>query len=776
MKRHPAMLLSGLLLAAAVARPAAAVDFTYAGPDGTITYRYLPETGTLRDLQVIYNGRFVFSPAFDGGIRLFELGGTILRPQENRHATSLLEERYDGAAYLARFRWSNEAAALDFSVRLLREGKRLAIQVAAENGTGSVLEFGPGRTEGTPGPRVIDLPYGHSVLLTNGIFVSAVLDTEASASSGVWPQKAFFTDTSAAFGETAVYGLRTDGRRNRLRETLRLTVSPEATETFVFPANPVSAYRPALKSRVVLDLWRKTFAEASADVGEAAAYGFRDLLVILHEWQKYGYDNGLPSVLPAGEMFGGDAALRALSERVRRTGGLFALHTGYVDVFPNSDVWNPAHLALDSQGNPIKGWFNPIVPIQGFVLKPTLARAYATMCESDIHAAYGTTAAYLDVHTAILPAFKVDFDARAPGAARQSETLLRYRDLVGFTRSMHAGPVIGEGFGFSLAVWAGYIDAVEADPRSFFDYARDRPAVLAPVLPDYHLRGIRPLLAPQGAGYFERFASSRVAPFRQEDIEAYRATTIAYGNTGFLSNPFEKGFDFVETLRDYCFFKHLQEQDFDAAPLVIRYNVRGAVLPLSDALRLVVPAAGFDEVADVLREELGCMRIEYDNGLILWVNRTSWRNWDVIRNDAVFTLPPSGFLAVKGLQFLAYTALIDGRKKYYLWPAEAPCRGHLDFAIPSPLDFSAVKAENRSLFMREHVVRLTWRPNPDGPGSEKFLITLYEDGVRIPLGEVDGLTTSFVHRGIDRNRTYTYLIRTVNAEGRVGREVAATAD
>ncbi len=774
MTKNLVRLLAGVALAAALSRPAEAVDFTYAGPDCAITYRYVPETGTLRDLQIVYNGGFAFFPAYDGGIRLFELGGAFLRPQDNRHVTTVLQEGFEGAAYLARFRWSGEGAELDFSVRLRLEGKSLIVEFAAERRSGAVLEFGTGRTEGTPAPRVIVLPYGHSVLLTNGVFVSEVLDVAASASSGIWPQKSLYTETSAAFGSVAVYGSRSDGRRNALRETLRFAVSPDITDTFVFPANPVSDFRAELKNRVVLDLWRPTFAAASADVATLASCGFRDLFVILHEWQKYGYDNGLPTVVPAGEGYGGDGELRALSELARRNNGLFALHTNYVDFYPNSEVWNPADIALDSLGKPITAWFNTSVPIQSYLLKPTRVRAYATTAEPAVHAAYGTTAAYLDVHTAILPGFRVDFDARAPGAARQSETLLRYRDLVAFTRSMHGGPVAGEGMGFSLAIWAGYVDAIEADPRSYFDATGGRPGAAVPLLPDYFLKGVRPLFVPHGVGYFERFSSTRARPPGQADLEAYRAATIGFGNAGFLSNPFGKDIDFTEVLRDYCFVKHLQALYLNASPVIIRYNVGGAVLPLSDALRLVVPAAAFDEVDDVLREELGCLRIEYDNGLKIWVNRTASRYWDVTRNDALFTLPPSGFLAAKGYQLLAYTALIDGRKEYYLWPAEAPCRGHLDFAIPQPLDFAGSKVETRSLFLKETVVRLTWRPNPDSPGAAKFLIHLADGGARALLGEVDGATFSFLHRGIDKTRTYTYIIKAVNAEGRTGREAGTT--
>jgi len=143
------------------------------------------------------------------------------------------------------------------------------------------------------------------------------------------------------------------------------------------------------------------------------------------------------------------------------------------------------------------------------------------------------------------------------------------------------------------------VDAVEADPRSFFDYMGGQPGSRVALIPDYHLPGLRSLLVPHGAGYLERFASRPGPAYSQADLEAYRAATIGFGNAGFLSNPIGKGLDFVEILRDYCFVKHLQALYLDASPIAIRYNVQGAVLPLSDALRLVVPAAAFEEVDDV---------------------------------------------------------------------------------------------------------------------------------------------------------------------------------
>ena len=745
-----------------------AFDFTYSGPDCTIIYRFSPSTGTLSDLRVIYNQSFSFLPSNYGGITLFSLGGSLLRPREGKQATKVLEETNSGGIYTAKFRWTYNGENFDFAVSLQLSGKTLKIEYYADPLSQNVLEFSLERTEKTPDPKVVEMPYGHNVLFTNGIFISAILDSELSNSSTLSPLKTRFSSSSASFAYASTYRQLTDGRRNALQETVHLTVSPKIEDVFFRVLNPVSPYKNFLSNRVILDLWRKSFADCKNDLELLSSFGMRDLFAIIHVWQKYGYDDGLPSTYPAGNAYGGDLALREVSDLCLRNGYLLALHTNYVDFYPNSDVWTPSDLALEPNGTWVKSWYNLWTGTQSYLMKPSRALYYSQMYEPSIHDSYSTTASFLDVHTAILPSFKVDYDSRIPQAGKQKETFRYYKELLSYARNLHGGPVAGEGYGYSTSTWAGYVDAMEADPRSLFDSSRFRSGTQVPILVDYKLKVLHGLFVPHGAGYLERFYLDKYSNYEDWELERYRATEIAFANAGFISNSFDKGISLLEVLRDYCFLKHLQSYYLDASPLEILYNVRGAMKPLSEALQEILPGLSFNSVDDVLLEELAMVKVTYDNGFVLYVNRSQSVSWSVIEGGTSYLLPPGGFLARKGNEFLAYTALVNGVKSYYLWPAEGPCLGNLIDIIYSPLNFQGKKVMNRSLFQLEYINILAWEANPANKNIAKYRIYQVEEKQRIFLAEVDSSILSYWHRKVEKTKLYNYALVAVNDEGREG--------
>ena len=138
-------------------------------------------------------------------------------------------------------------------------------------------------------------------------------------------------------------------------------------------------------------------------------------------------------------------------------------------------------------------------------MKPSRALKYARIYEKKIHEAYGTNAGFLDVHSAVLPSYKVDYDASVPNAGKQSATLSQYRHLLTRTRAFHKGPVAGEGYGFSTRLWAGYVDALAADPRPTFFIERNQRATKVPTLVDYKLKILHHLFTAYGMGYLIRF-------------------------------------------------------------------------------------------------------------------------------------------------------------------------------------------------------------------------------------------------------------------------------
>ncbi|MCP4201926.1 MAG: hypothetical protein GY769_08330, partial [bacterium] len=463
---RPAAVVCGLL-ALALASPLGAVEFSHPAGDGEVVYRFTPATGTLNDLEVLYrgvNGEVVFRPAADGGITQFTLAGEIVETADRRHRVKLLKETHSDNAYKAKFRWRFGGESFKFAVEMRLEDKALVMDF--RSASEAVILFDLVRSEETPDPKIVDLPYGHKVLFADGLFTSALIDPRRSNASEIWPTKHYVSSTSASFAPWAFYRTLSNGERNPLRETVRIATSPQIEDTFFRPQNPVSPYRQALSKYLVVDLWRRSFADYLTDLGEVVARGFENIFTVVHVWQRHGFDNGLPTTLPPSPAMGGKAGLKEVSRLARDNGYLFSLHTNYVDFYPNSKSWRPAHLALSSEGEPIKAWFNPSTGGQSYLMKPSKAQRYARRVEPALHKKYDTNAGYLDVHSAILPSMKVDLDAKVKDSGRQLSTFEHYRDLIAFVRRTHEGPVAGEGKGGSSRIWAGYIDAVEADPRS----------------------------------------------------------------------------------------------------------------------------------------------------------------------------------------------------------------------------------------------------------------------------------------------------------------------
>jgi len=651
--------------------PVLGVDFLYQGPDCTILYRFTPETGTLHDLTVTYNGTFSFLPSNFGGISLFTLAGEELRPWEDRHVSQLIEESLSEGMYTARFRWSYQGDSFEFTFKAHLEGKRLVIEYASESE--NVIQFGFDRSEQTPDPKIVTMPYGHNVLYTNGIYISGIIDPKKSNASTVLPVHYYYSSTSTYFADGAEYKPLTSGHRNTLKETMVLTVSPEIEDTFYRVSNPVSPFRSYLTRYVILDLWRGSFLECKNDIQTLVSEGMTDLFVIVHVWQKYGYDNGLPTTYPAGSVYGGASALMEIAHLCEENGYLFALHTNYVDFYDNSDVWNPDDIGLNPDGSWIKSWYNAWTGKQSYLIKPSRALYYAGLYEPLIHNSYKTTAVFIDVHSAVLPSFKVDHDSTVPESGRQASTFDHYRDLLAVARDIHEGPIAGEGFGFSTNVWAGYVDAIEADPRSWYDTGINRSGTDVPTIVDYKLQVLHPLFVPHGMGYLERFFLDQWDGYTGNQLRRYRSSQIAFGNAGFIHDPFHKDIPLSEVKKDYCFLKHLQRRYLPSEVTETLYYVDGSFLSLSEALRAILPDVTPDDVNNVLTEELGLIRTTYANGLVVFVNRSLSKTIDISDVGVIFHLPPNGFYARKGTKFVAFSADVDGVETDSIWPLDDIC-------------------------------------------------------------------------------------------------------
>jgi len=74
-----------------------------------------------------------------------------------------------------------------------------------------------------------------------------------------------------------------------MHEVLHIAVSPSVDNIFPSPGNPASPYRTQLSGRLVLDIWDAGFSGITQNLAELRDYGIGDCVVILHDWQHFGY-------------------------------------------------------------------------------------------------------------------------------------------------------------------------------------------------------------------------------------------------------------------------------------------------------------------------------------------------------------------------------------------------------------------------------------------------------------------------------------------------------
>jgi hypothetical protein len=85
--------------------------------------------------------------------------------------------------------------------------------------------------------------------------------------------------------------------------------------------------------------------------------GIDHALMVLEGWNRAGYDNQLPDILPAAAPAGGNAGLATCSDEVRKQGWLFGLHDNYQDMYRTAPSWNPYYIIKRKDGSLMTGGF-----------------------------------------------------------------------------------------------------------------------------------------------------------------------------------------------------------------------------------------------------------------------------------------------------------------------------------------------------------------------------------------------------------------------------------
>lgn len=586
----------------------------YKGKDCQIRYTFTPPFSSLSNLQVIYNGKEIAKPAFMGGVSLILKGEVVDWCREDVKKRYDIRETENGLEAEEYWEYKGEIAKINMDISI--EGKTLKLSFSSPK----PLINGINIAVAPPFKRLF-IPFFYEgqaeVAYVEPLFLSSFCDWWETQASSI-----------GADGSSPTYIPKTNGERNLPKEVFYLTASPYLEEVLPNIPNPPSPYLEELSRRLVLDIWSGKFADDRKFLEEIERYGINSLLVIKHDWQREGYDNAYPTTMPANKALGGDEELRKLCEEAKRIGHRFCVHENYYDYYPNSSAFRMEDVALDSQGNPLKGWYNASVPIQALILKPSKFLHYERIFSPEIKRRYGVNAGYFD----IMPSWNVDYDAKAEGAGKISYTHKVNREAYAFLRKTYNGPVVCEGSDFTEA---GYYDGGS-------NYAINRRQI--PMLPIFELLKVHPLMLNHGMGYYERWLidgySDPTWYWRvptEEERDEYRIMTLAFGRIGFL------GHQLMATIpglaKEYFLALPLQKRYGTSMPRRILYEINGRWVSTSGA---------------VLLGEMDRLFVEYTNGLKLYLNRGK-DDWKL----EGFLLPQYGFLA-KGTGVFAYTAKKEG--------------------------------------------------------------------------------------------------------------------
>ena len=482
-----------------------------------------------------------------------------------------------------------------------------------------------GHAEGLDNPRLVTNPFYH--------YGHQSSDRPAVAISGPSAKPFFLTgntdwylsNASVPFslntindGRTSYQGgvryiHKTDGTRNDCFERFFVTLSPRYEEVLPTVPNPKSPYMHVAGTHV----WR---AHGAANRARDAAYwtniwrhGMRECVITDHEtgWRDGGESFTFRTRTAPGK--GGDQGQYDYARLMQdKLGFVYGPYNNFTDFAPVNEFWS-FDLISRTPDNQLQGaWMRCYAP------KPARAVEYCQRLAPIIQDKFHFSTAYCDVHTAVAPWERVDYDSRVPGAGTFAATYYSFGEIMLHQKRAWKGPVYSEGNHHFY--YSGLTDG---------NYAQDRGYDIPnnPWLVDLDLRKMHDLNCNFGMGAESMFYGTKTPPASGPDgkdayTDRFLAATVAFGHPGFLCSG---GLD--KTLRGYYMIQQLAA-NYTLSPVKsIGYlDETGRLLNTSAAI-----ASGAYRRNHIVTE--------YANGTVTMVNGNKTERMKYANQD----LPPNGY-------------------------------------------------------------------------------------------------------------------------------------
>ena len=300
-----------------------------------------------------------------------------------------------------------------------------------------------------------------------------------------------------------------------------------------------------------------------------------------------------------------------------KLGFVYGPYNNYTDFAPVNEFWSTDLISRTPENQLQHAWMRCYAP------KPAKAVELLHRLAPRIQEKFHFSTAYCDVHTAVAPWERVDYDARVPGAGTLSAVFYAFGEIMLLQKQAWNGPVYSEGN--HHAFYCGLTDGNYGQDQAY------RPAE-NPWLVDFDLRKLHGLCCNFGMGSPDMFYAGK--PPRQDTpeqkdawLDRFLAATVAFGHPGFLA--FEGGTH--GALRSYYMLQQLHSRYCLASAEEIRYaDANGHLLDTSAA----VAAGAFARSQVVTR---------YSDGTVTAANGHRSERMRVRAYDRDLDLPPDGY-------------------------------------------------------------------------------------------------------------------------------------
>jgi hypothetical protein len=421
------------------------------------------------------------------------------------------------------------------------------------------------------------------------------------------------------------------------------------------------------------DLWRGRYTDTAGLLRQAFRYGLTDAVVILHRWQRWGYDVRLPDIYPPGPEWGTTREFLDLVETCKKNGVMFAPHDNYIDFYPESEGFSYDNVAFNANRQPQTAFLNRTVDAQSYHPRSDRVLPFVQRNLRLIKSGFAPDAYFIDVWSSEPP---YDYYTSEGQFFDRSFTRDVWRQGFAWIREyLDGAPQISEAGADQYIGWldgaaSAHMRAEGGPERSNVWKVESSDTERVPWFDiAYH-----DVLALQGAGYSGRYNSGQDSRTHGMYSDDYITTEVMTGHPAMVWDAFTR-----DTVRQYWLLHDL---------------MRGL------AMRRMQSFAFAGD--DLHRQQIG-----WEGGGQVWVNRGT-QDWEA----AAHALPQYGFYAKAPGKGGAVEASIERREGLIVEWSKSPSQLYVN-ARPVVLDQTSDRASGRARSEQGPDLLLP-RMNPEG--------------------------------------------------------------